>query len=150
MTEEKKTGGNGFLLGAVIGAAVGAVSALLLAPKAGKELRKDISDTAHTAGAKTKELAGAAGDKAKEAAKQVKETAGDLGGKVKETAIHAAEAASAVKDNVQSWVKDLRAPSMIDITETRTVEPVLASVEPPTEEAPVEQSPEAEEPKAAE
>ncbi len=34
----------GFFLGALIGGAVGAVSALLLAPKSGRELRRDIAD----------------------------------------------------------------------------------------------------------
>jgi len=34
-----------FLLGALIGGAVGAISALLLAPKSGRELRRDIVDT---------------------------------------------------------------------------------------------------------
>lgn len=33
----------GFLLGAIVGGAVGAITALLLAPKSGKELREDIS-----------------------------------------------------------------------------------------------------------
>ncbi|MDR0926545.1 MAG: YtxH domain-containing protein [Ignavibacteria bacterium] len=34
-----------FLLGAIIGGAVGAVTALLFAPKSGRELRRDIADT---------------------------------------------------------------------------------------------------------
>lgn len=34
----------GFIFGALIGGAVGAVTALLLAPKSGKELRRDIAD----------------------------------------------------------------------------------------------------------
>jgi len=33
----------GFLIGALVGGAVGAITALLLAPKSGKELREDIS-----------------------------------------------------------------------------------------------------------
>lgn len=35
----------GFLLGAIVGGAVGAITALLLAPKSGAELRKDIAET---------------------------------------------------------------------------------------------------------
>lgn len=35
----------GFLLGALVGGAVGAITALLLAPKSGSELRKDIAQT---------------------------------------------------------------------------------------------------------
>lgn len=34
----------GFLLGAIVGGAVGAITALLLAPKSGVELRKDIAE----------------------------------------------------------------------------------------------------------
>ena len=34
----------GFILGTIIGGAVGGLTALLLAPKSGKELRKDIAD----------------------------------------------------------------------------------------------------------
>ncbi|MCX6139963.1 MAG: YtxH domain-containing protein [Candidatus Kapabacteria bacterium] len=34
----------GFLIGAILGGAAGAVAALLLAPKSGKELRRDIAD----------------------------------------------------------------------------------------------------------
>lgn len=35
----------GFIIGALIGGAAGAITALLLAPKSGAELRKDIADT---------------------------------------------------------------------------------------------------------
>ena len=34
----------GFILGTLIGGAIGAISALLLAPKSGEELRKDLAD----------------------------------------------------------------------------------------------------------
>ncbi|KAA0549063.1 hypothetical protein FZW96_03885 [Bacillus sp. BGMRC 2118] len=42
----KKSSGSDFVAGAVIGALVGAATALLLAPKAGKELRADLNETA--------------------------------------------------------------------------------------------------------
>jgi gas vesicle protein len=35
----------GFLIGAIVGGAAGAITALLLAPKSGAELRKDIANT---------------------------------------------------------------------------------------------------------
>jgi gas vesicle protein len=45
MSDQQQGGyGKGFLLGAVIGGAVGAVVALLFAPKSGRELRQDIAD----------------------------------------------------------------------------------------------------------
>lgn len=39
----------GFIVGALVGAAVAALSSLLLAPKSGRELREDIGDTTHKA-----------------------------------------------------------------------------------------------------
>lgn len=59
--------GNGkFVLGALLGAAAGAVAGILFAPKSGKETRKVIKE-------KTKEYA----DKSKEFAVKEKEAAGD-------------------------------------------------------------------------
>jgi gas vesicle protein len=42
--DEQSTGNGMFLLGAIAGALVGAGVALLMAPKAGAEVRKDLSD----------------------------------------------------------------------------------------------------------
>lgn len=39
-----ENGGGSFLAGLVVGAAVGAIAALLLAPKSGKELRESLSE----------------------------------------------------------------------------------------------------------
>ena len=50
----------GFLIGTAAGAAIGAVTALLLAPKEGKALRKDIAEGAR----QTVKAAGEAGEKA--------------------------------------------------------------------------------------
>ena len=44
MAERENGYGNGFLTGAIIGGAIGALAALILAPKSGKELRRDIAD----------------------------------------------------------------------------------------------------------
>ena len=42
---EKNNGNNkGFILGAIIGSAVGAITALIFAPKSGRELRQDINE----------------------------------------------------------------------------------------------------------
>ena len=46
---KKKDQGLGFLLGTLFGATVAGVSALLYAPKSGKEMRKDIEDKAEDA-----------------------------------------------------------------------------------------------------
>ncbi|OZB96729.1 YtxH domain-containing protein [Paenibacillus sp. XY044] len=55
------------LWGALVGSIVGSVTALLLAPKSGKELRQDIAEGARTVGGKTQEWAG-----------KVKDTAGNV------------------------------------------------------------------------
>lgn len=66
-----------FLWGALTGAVTGAVSALLLAPKSGKELRKDISVTAHKVGDKTAEVGRQAGAAVQSLAKRTSEFASD-------------------------------------------------------------------------
>jgi gas vesicle protein len=50
-----------FLWGTLTGAVAGAVTALLFAPKPGKELRQDIAETAHKVGGKTAEIGREAG-----------------------------------------------------------------------------------------
>ncbi|OPA81085.1 gas vesicle protein [Paenibacillus selenitireducens] len=49
MSDKRKS----FLIGALVGAAVGSVTALLLAPKSGRELRQDIKEGAQQVGEKT-------------------------------------------------------------------------------------------------
>lgn len=56
----------GFLIGTAAGAAIGAVTALLLAPKAGKELRQDIAEGAQHIREKTVKAAERVGGKAAE------------------------------------------------------------------------------------
>ncbi|THF79913.1 YtxH domain-containing protein [Cohnella fermenti] len=67
-----------FLFGALAGAVTGAVTALLFAPKAGKELRKDIADTAQTVGEKTVELSKKAGTSAQSLVKKSTDWAVDI------------------------------------------------------------------------
>ncbi|WP_106766341.1 YtxH domain-containing protein [Paenibacillus faecalis] len=52
----------GILIGALIGGIAGSVTALLFAPKAGKELRQDIADGARQVGGKVQEVAGKVGE----------------------------------------------------------------------------------------
>ena len=59
-----------FLWGALTGAVTGAVTALLLAPKSGRELRKDIGDTAVKVGEKTVDLSRQAGSAVQSLAKR--------------------------------------------------------------------------------
>ncbi len=66
-----------FMWGALTGAVTGAVTALLLAPKSGKELRKDISDTAHKVGDKTAEIGRQAGSAVQSIARKTTSFASD-------------------------------------------------------------------------
>lgn len=66
-----------FLWGTLTGAVTGAVTALLFAPKPGRELRKDISDTAHLVGEKTADLSRQAGHAVQTLAKRTSELATD-------------------------------------------------------------------------
>jgi gas vesicle protein len=82
---DNKMNGKDFLLGAVVGGLIGAMAALLLAPKTGKELRGDITD-------KYRDVS----HKAQETAKQVGAATTEFAGKVKGLAVN-------VKDDLQSW-----------------------------------------------
>ena len=59
------------LLGTAVGSVLGAVTALLLAPKSGKELRSDISEQIHKIGEKTERLASAVSSKTQNIARQI-------------------------------------------------------------------------------
>lgn len=80
-----------FLLGAVMGTVIGAVTALLLAPKSGRELRTDISHQYQNVSSKTNEIAKNVGTKTKEIAETVGEKSQELAGKAKELAEHLVE-----------------------------------------------------------
>lgn len=66
-----------FLWGTLTGAVTGAVTALLFAPKPGRELRKDISDTAQRFGEKTADISRQAGGAVQAFAKRTSEFASD-------------------------------------------------------------------------
>ncbi|TFE31555.1 YtxH domain-containing protein [Cohnella luojiensis] len=59
MSEKKSV--KSFLWGTLAGAVTGAVTALLFAPKSGRELRGDIADTAQKVGEKTADISRQAG-----------------------------------------------------------------------------------------
>lgn len=58
MKENRKS----LLWGVLIGSIAGSLTALLLAPKSGKELRQDIADGARQVGGKVQEVAGRVGE----------------------------------------------------------------------------------------
>ncbi|TLS39081.1 YtxH domain-containing protein [Pseudalkalibacillus caeni] len=85
-----------FLIGSLIGGIVGAATALLMAPKSGKELRSDINEQAsvvkdktmqfrETAMEKGTEFANRAKDKSSSVYKQVSDQSSNVINKIKET-----------------------------------------------------------------
>ena len=65
----------GFIVGLLVGAASAALASLLFAPKAGKDLRKDIGDTTHKAWDQASGYIDTAKDKGHEVAEDVSEKA---------------------------------------------------------------------------
>ncbi len=78
MAETKQT-----IKGIVIGGMIGAAAALLLAPKSGKELRKDIKDRYSSVQDRTKQFVAEAGDKTLELARQVGQKTADIADKTR-------------------------------------------------------------------
>ncbi|WP_063847497.1 YtxH domain-containing protein [Bacillus sp. FJAT-28004] len=93
MTTRKQT--KGFFLGALAGGVVGSITALLLAPKPGKELRQDISVGAQRVGETTVKVAGQVGDTTGRIAKQISGQAIQIADRTK-------QAASSVVSSVRS------------------------------------------------
>ncbi|MFC5649221.1 YtxH domain-containing protein [Paenibacillus solisilvae] len=102
----KNKNARNFLLGAIAGGVAGSVTALLLAPKAGRELRKDIVVSAQQVSERTVHIAGQVGGTTTRIAKQVSESATDFAGKAKDTA-------SNVIDSVRNW-RSLRNDEELD------------------------------------
>jgi gas vesicle protein len=96
MSTRKQT--KGFLLGALAGGVVGSVTALLLAPKAGKELRQDISVQAQKVSDTTVKVAGQVSDTTGRIAKQIGDQAVQIADKTR-------QAASSVVSSVRSRSK---------------------------------------------
>ncbi|CAM4060874.1 YtxH domain-containing protein [Paenibacillus alkaliterrae] len=84
MSTRKQT--KGFLLGALAGGVVGSITALLIAPKAGKELRQDISVGAQKVSDTTVKVAGQVTDTTGRLAKQLGGQAVQIAGKTKQVA----------------------------------------------------------------
>jgi gas vesicle protein len=97
MTEKK---GKDLLIGAVVGTVLGAVTALLFAPKSGRELRSDIAEGVQNLTEKTTQVAGSVADKSKQ-------LAGTITEKTQHTAQiigkHTSEWAGKAKETALSW-----------------------------------------------
>ncbi|MEX2415745.1 MAG: YtxH domain-containing protein [Paenibacillaceae bacterium] len=99
--------GKDFLLGAVVGGIIGAITALLVAPKPGEELRADIKDTVNTVNTRTQELASQVSDRSQTIAKNVSERsqviAKNVGIHTSELVEKAKELAGTVVTEVKGW-----------------------------------------------
>lgn len=73
-----------FLIGALVGGIVGATTALLLAPKSGKDLRQDINEQSHLIKEKTSTFKDTAIDKGSEFVAAAKEKTASLSQTVQE------------------------------------------------------------------
>lgn len=91
-----RKGTKGFLLGALAGGIVGSVTALLFAPKSGKELRGDISEGAQKVSDATLHAVSQVGETTGRVAKQIGGQAAELADKAKHVGI-------GVADTVKSW-----------------------------------------------
>jgi Gas vesicle protein len=101
----KENTGSGLLVGTIVGTAVGAVGALLLAPKSGVKLREDISNKFQALSQRTQELASTARDKTKDVLSSVREEASDLSEHAKKSNEHVMDAFNAAKDDVRDKVR---------------------------------------------
>ncbi|MFC0215356.1 YtxH domain-containing protein [Paenibacillus chartarius] len=90
--------GKDLIVGAIAGTVLGAVTALLLAPKSGKELRSDIAEGVQQASEKTQQLVTDVTTVTSKAAKQVSAQTGEWIGKAKSVT-------SQVVQEVRSWKK---------------------------------------------
>ncbi|MBB3109836.1 gas vesicle protein [Paenibacillus phyllosphaerae] len=106
---KSKNNNKGFLYGLLAGGLVGSISALLFAPKPGKELRQDIASGAQQVGEKTVKLAGQVGDTTTKIAGQVGESTTRLAKQVSSGAVtiagKAKQSTEGVIDSVRGWRK---------------------------------------------
>jgi gas vesicle protein len=86
MTEYQPQNGSSYWKGAIIGGLIGAAAALLLAPKAGRELRGELKVRAGDAYDVVKRQAGDLAETAQSAVKAVSTQAGTIAGKVQDLA----------------------------------------------------------------
>lgn len=120
-----KIHGKDFFIGAVVGGVLGALTALVLAPKSGKELRSDISGQYDKISDKTVEIAGNVSAKTQEIAKAVGVHTGEIVGKAKDVA-------GVVAHEVKAW-KDSRKETLITLEAPSAVEEAAAAAEPAEE-----------------
>jgi gas vesicle protein len=100
-----------FLLGTIIGGVVGAATALLLAPKSGKELRTDINDQATYVRLKTEQMTNSAWEKGQNLAVTAKDKTVQLSDSI---SIQSSQVVNKVKDMTKTGAEqeELSEPSL--------------------------------------
>ncbi|NOU98012.1 YtxH domain-containing protein [Paenibacillus sp. LMG 31456] len=120
MAAEKK--GKDLLIGAVVGTLLGAVTALLFAPKSGRELRADISEGVHNVTEKTQQVAGTVADKSKQIAGTISDktqhAVQTIGRQTSEWAGKAKETALSWKHPKAESLESLEAPVAATVVES--------------------------------
>lgn len=106
-----------FLIGTLVGGLVGAASALLLAPKSGKELREDINEQASSAKELTSGLTNVAKDLGAEYATIAKEKSSTIAKTVSEQSSTIAKTVSEQSSSLLGRVKELTESVKRDVEE---------------------------------
>lgn len=102
MSEVVETNKGGLWLGLMIGGAVGAITSLLIAPKAGSKLREDLMSTYRIWQDKTKELATSVSESSKALAESVSQKTEDLVDTAKESQHRVTDSIQAAKTTFQN------------------------------------------------
>lgn len=84
MGKNNQNNGNSFFAGVLIGSAIGAVTALLVTPKSGKEVRQGLSGQTDVVKEKGNQYANIALEKSTNLAKQLSDQSSQVADKVKE------------------------------------------------------------------
>jgi gas vesicle protein len=106
MSEKVETNKGGLLLGLMIGGAVGAITSLLIAPKAGSKLRKDLWSTYRTWQDRTSQMASTLGHKTEDVVSKISEKTVDLASTVSDKT---KDLTDTVKENQQRVTDSVQA-----------------------------------------
>ncbi len=109
--------GKDFIIGAVVGGLLGAMAALLLAPKSGRELRQDITEQYGTISDKTQQIANTVSEKTQQIASTVSEKTQQIASTVGEKTANIAKTAS---EHTTEWVDKAKDVAGTVIDEVKT------------------------------
>lgn len=102
MSENKNKSSKSFIMGAIVGGIVGAVTALLLAPKSGKEMREDINEQAAVLKERSLQLKDTAVEKGSEWISIAKEKSSEIAKTVNKQSQQVVEKVKDFTQNIKS------------------------------------------------